>query len=116
MQNSMILHLDLISGISGDMCLGALVDLGVDPEWIQAKLTPVFKGFSIQTEVVFRNALRAVDLTVTVNDRDTCRNYADIRTLIESSGLPPAARSADSPSSSSISPPRWQRPASARVS
>jgi uncharacterized protein (TIGR00299 family) protein len=92
MQNSMILHLDLISGISGDMCLGALVDLGVDPGWIQAKPTPVIKGFSIRTQVVFRNALRAVDLTVTVTDHETSRNYTDIRALIESSDLPPAVR------------------------
>ncbi len=43
----MILHLDLISGISGDMCLGALVDLGVDPGRLEAELTPLFNGFSI---------------------------------------------------------------------
>ncbi|MFN2435691.1 MAG: nickel pincer cofactor biosynthesis protein LarC [Desulfotignum sp.] len=92
MQNSMILHLDLISGISGDMCLGALVDLGVDPGWLEAELTPLFKGFSIQTVPVFCNALRAVDLTVTVNDHETSRNYSDIRTLIESADLPPAVR------------------------
>lgn len=88
----MILHLDLISGISGDMCLGALVDLGVAPEWLEAELTPLFKGFSIQTDLVFRNALRAVDLTVTVNDHETSRNYSDIRALIESGDLPPAVR------------------------
>lgn len=88
----MILHLDLISGISGDMCLGALVDLGVDPEWLEAELTPLCKGFSIQTALVFRNALRAVDLTVTVNDHETSRNYSDIRALIESADLPPAVR------------------------
>lgn len=88
----MILHLDLISGISGDMCLGALVDLGVDPEWLQDRLTPLFKGFSIRTAPVFRSALRAVDLTVAVTDHSTSRTYTDIRTLIETGELPPQVR------------------------
>lgn len=84
----MILHLDLISGISGDMCLGALVDLGVDPAWLEARLIPLFKGFSIQTTPVFRNGLRAVDLTVTVTDHKISRTYPEIRTLIQESDLP----------------------------
>lgn len=88
----MILHLDLISGISGDMCLGALVDLGVDPVWLQERLTPLFKGFSIQTVPVLRNALRAVDLTVAVTDHTTSRTYPDIRALIETADLPPLVR------------------------
>lgn len=88
----MILHLDLISGISGDMCLGALVDLGVDPKWLQKQLTPLFTGFSIQTAPVFRSALRAVDLTVAVTDQTTSRTYTDIRVLIENADLPPVVR------------------------
>ena len=84
----MILHLDLISGISGDMCLGALVDLGVDPAWLQARLTPLFKGFCIHTTPVFRNGLRAIDLTVTVTDHKTSRTYPEIRALILKSDLP----------------------------
>ncbi len=84
----MILHLDLISGISGDMCLGALVDLGVDPGRLEAELTPLFNGFSIRTVPVFRHALRAVDLTVSVTDQATSRTYRDIRTLIENADLP----------------------------
>lgn len=91
-RNSMILHLDLISGISGDMCLGALVDLGVDPKWLQKQLTPLFTGFSIQTAPVFRSALRAVDLTVAVTDQTTSRTYTDIRVLIENADLPPVVR------------------------
>ena len=90
--SSMILHLDLISGISGDMCLGALVDLGVDPEWLRDRLTPLFKGFNIRTAPVFCNALRAVDLTVAVTDHTTSRTYTDIRTLIETADLPSQVR------------------------
>jgi len=91
-RNSMILHLDLISGISGDMCLGALVDLGVDPGWLQDRLTPLFMGFRIRTAPVFRSALRAVDLTVAVTDHTTSRTYADIRTLIDTGDLPSQVR------------------------
>ncbi len=88
----MILHLDLISGISGDMCLGALVDLGVAPGWLEGELTTLFTGFSIRTVPVFRSALRATDLTVAVTDQTTSRTYSDIRTLIENADLPPAVQ------------------------
>jgi pyridinium-3,5-bisthiocarboxylic acid mononucleotide nickel chelatase len=83
----MILYLDMVSGISGDMCLGALVDLGVDPAWLEAQLTPLFGGFRITAEPVFRSHLRAVDLTVAVTDTKTSRRYADIRALIQGSNL-----------------------------
>ncbi|MCA1793623.1 MAG: LarC family nickel insertion protein [Desulfobacteraceae bacterium] len=83
----MILYLDMISGISGDMCLGALVDLGVDPGWLEAQLTPLVKGFRIKAEPVFRSHLRAVDLTVVVTDTKTSRRYTDIQALIQGSDL-----------------------------
>jgi len=83
----MILYLDMISGISGDMCLGALVDLGVDPGWLEAQITPRVKGFHIMAEPVFRSHLRATDLTVAVTDTKTSRKYRDIQALIQGSGL-----------------------------
>jgi pyridinium-3,5-bisthiocarboxylic acid mononucleotide nickel chelatase len=83
----MILYLDMVSGISGDMCLGALVDLGVDPAWLESQLTPLFGGFRITAKPVFRSHLRAVDLTVAVTDTKTSRRYADIRALIQGSNL-----------------------------
>jgi pyridinium-3,5-bisthiocarboxylic acid mononucleotide nickel chelatase len=83
----MILYLDLVSGISGDMCLGALVDLGVDPGWLEAQLTSLVAGFRLTAAPVFRSHLRAVDLTVAVTDTEISRRYADIRTLIQGSSL-----------------------------
>ncbi|MEE4363931.1 MAG: LarC family nickel insertion protein, partial [Desulfotignum sp.] len=85
----MILYLDMVSGISGDMCLGALVDLGVDPAWLEAQLSPLFAGFSLTAAPVFRSHLRAVDLTVAVTDTETSRSYADIKALIQGSSLSP---------------------------
>ena len=83
----MILYLDMFSGISGDMCLGALVDLGVDPAWLEAQLAPLFKGFRITAAPVYRSHLRAVDLSVAVTDTKTSRRYADIKDLIQGSGV-----------------------------
>ena len=83
----MILYLDLFSGISGDMTLGALIDLGVPLAWLEQKLKPVLSGFSLRSEIVFRHHLRAVNLLVEVEDTATARTYMDIRALIAQSDL-----------------------------
>ncbi len=88
----MILYLDLFSGISGDMTLGALVDLGVPLEWLEQKLAPVLSGFSLRSEIVFKHHLRAVNLFVDVKDELKARTYMDIRQIISSSDLPESVK------------------------
>jgi len=88
----MILYLDLFSGISGDMTLGALVDLGVPLEWLEQKLAPVLSGFSLRSEIVFKHHLRAVNLFVDVTDEPRARTYMDIREIILSSDLPESVK------------------------
>jgi pyridinium-3,5-bisthiocarboxylic acid mononucleotide nickel chelatase len=84
----MLLYLDLFSGISGDMTLGALIDLGVPVAWLEQQLKPVLSGFSLRSEIVFRHHLRAVNLFVEVQDTVAARTYTDIRAIICQSDLP----------------------------
>lgn len=84
----MILYLDLVSGIAGDMALGALVDLGVPLDWLRQKLAPVLDGFQLRTQIVFPRHLRAVNLYVDITDDTAHRHYSDIRTMIENGDLP----------------------------
>ncbi|MBU3952733.1 MAG: nickel pincer cofactor biosynthesis protein LarC, partial [Proteobacteria bacterium] len=88
----MILYLDLFSGISGDMTLGALVDLGVPLEWLEQKLAPVLNGFSLRKEIVYKHHLRALNLFVDVTDTATSRTYLDIRALITAADLPDSVK------------------------
>lgn len=83
----MILYLDMFSGISGDMSLGAFVDLGVPVSWLQERLETVFSGFQLRAETVYRHHLKAVNLFVDAKDDSVSRNYRDIQTLISGSGF-----------------------------
>lgn len=59
------LHIDCFSGISGDMMLGALLDLGVPEEVVHAALAPLdLPGVSLHTSTVTRGGLvgRKVDV------------------------------------------------------
>lgn len=85
----MIAYVDMISGISGDMTLGAMVDLGVPVDWLKEKLSGVLDGFVLETRQVYPHHLKATDIVVKVTGEDQpSRNYSDIKALIEQSSLP----------------------------
>ncbi|MBW2654632.1 MAG: LarC family nickel insertion protein, partial [Deltaproteobacteria bacterium] len=85
----MIAYVDIFSGISGDMTLGALIDLGVPVDWIKEELSSVLKGFQLKTSIVYQHHLKATDLIVDVIDEEkSSRNYKDIKALIKNSSLP----------------------------
>lgn len=85
----MIAYVDMFSGISGDMTLGALIDLGVPLDWLKEKLGHVLNGFQLKTRIVYKHHLKATDLVVEVIDEGRAsRNYNEIRVLIKNSSLP----------------------------
>ncbi len=85
----MIAYFDMFSGISGDMTLGAFIDLGVPADWVEQELSGVLSGFKIESTVVEKNHLKATDITVNiVEQHEISRNYKDIKALIKKSSLP----------------------------
>lgn len=84
----MQVYFDCFSGISGDMTLGALVDLGVPVDYLNKEISKLpLSGFHITTEPVKRHGISAKNLFVKVEDEKTARDYADIKKLISESPL-----------------------------
>jgi pyridinium-3,5-bisthiocarboxylic acid mononucleotide nickel chelatase len=86
-------YFDCYSGISGDMILGALVDLGVDIKDIRKALKGIdLKGYKLQAKKIQRNGLSCTQIRVTI---EKCkhqhshphRSFTNIKKLIERSGL-----------------------------
>ena len=90
----MLAFFDCIGGISGDMSLGALVDLGVSARWLQKTLTESvgLQGFEIQTRRVQRHGISACRLKVTVTPGQPSRNLADIEQIISGSDVSPGTK------------------------
>ena len=81
-------YFDCFSGISGDMTLGALLDLGVPLKWLKEQLRRVpLADFDIIVSPVQRHGIHAGLVQVDILDSKTSRNYSDIRALIEYSPL-----------------------------
>ncbi|MDR0655848.1 MAG: LarC family nickel insertion protein, partial [Treponema sp.] len=61
------LHFDCFAGISGDMCLGALVDLGVDREALTAELRKLgLEGWKLSFENDQRNGITGLHAVVDI--------------------------------------------------
>ncbi len=90
-------YFDCYSGISGDMILGALVDLGVDLKKIRAglKTLGLSKGYEIKSRIVKRGLISGIKVDVVVKPvrRPHSRNFSDIKTLIGQSALSPKIKS-----------------------
>lgn len=84
-----IAYFDCFSGISGDMVLGALVDLGLGLDELNEALSTLdLEEFRIEAREVQSYSLRATKVDVIVPESVLVRTFANIRDLIVSSGLP----------------------------
>ena len=75
----MLAYFDCFSGISGDMTLGALVDLGVSSNWIRENISEMpLAGFDIEEKTVSRNGIHATKIDVIVDEgQPPARLYPD---------------------------------------
>lgn len=83
-----VAYLDPPTGLSGDMLLGALVDLGVSLDVLQAGLAGLsLQGYELRASRVQKNGLGAIQFEVLVHDEVTERHLADILAVVRESGL-----------------------------
>lgn len=87
------LYFDCPTGISGDMCLGAFVDLGVDIETIKKELKKLpVKGYTITATKQRRHGITGTRFRVKTEKARRRRTYEDIKRLIEKSRLSPEVK------------------------
>jgi len=83
-----IAYLDCFSGISGDMFLGALLDIGMPFEELEKAISSLpFHGYSIDWKKEMKNGLSSTKFMVSVDDHHVHRNLLDIEEIIEAGKL-----------------------------
>ena len=80
-------YLDCPSGISGDMMLGALIDLGVPLDLLNESIQSVVKSVEISSSTVFRKEFRAIQADVRTPHEHVHRKLSDILELVNKSKL-----------------------------
>ncbi len=84
-----IAYFDLISGASGDMILGALIDSGLSTQFLEQSLELLnISGFDIEVKKVSQKGFQATKVKVLVNDDIPERHFSDITAIINKSKLP----------------------------
>ncbi len=91
-----ILYFDCFAGISGDMTVGALLDLGIDPQTFLSELAKLnLEGYQIEISPSIKNGITGIDFKVNLEethhvheaDHHKHRNLYDIEKLIDNSML-----------------------------
>lgn len=81
------LHFDCFSGISGDMTLAALFDLGVDPEAIRQVYASFGLPISLEVKQVKRNGLAGTHINIVAPDQEDYRFLPDVERILNNSAM-----------------------------
>jgi uncharacterized protein (TIGR00299 family) protein len=85
--------LDAFSGISGDMTLGALLAVGLEPEWLRALPTRLgLDGVTVRIEDVLRGQLACKKVDFEIPPQPHGRHLHQIRDLVARADIPPEVR------------------------
>ena len=85
-----ILYYDCFAGISGDMNLGALIDLGVDSNYLKSELEKLnIEGFHLNIEKDIRRGISGTKATVVIEnpDNEKHRHLRHVEEIVNNSTL-----------------------------
>jgi uncharacterized protein (TIGR00299 family) protein len=82
-----IAYLDCFSGIAGDMCLGALVDAGADPDRIEVGIASLDLDASLAVVPVHKHGFRGLAIRVEHPEQHSHRTLRDVHSIIQHSSI-----------------------------
>ncbi len=85
-----ILYYDCFAGISGDMNLAALIDLGVDADHLRSELSKLpISGYTLKVTEDQRHGIHGtkVEVELSPKEKHVHRNLSDIESIIDKSSL-----------------------------
>jgi len=87
------IYIDASSGVSGDMILGALLDLGIAPSAFQKKMAELKLPVEITVKEVKRASLRGLKVDVQVKSKKkVTRKWSDIQNILQKSSISAASK------------------------
>ena len=85
--------LDAFSGIAGDMTLGALIDVGLDPEWLRGLPAQLgLDGVTVQIQDVRRADIACKKVDFDIPPQPHGRHLKHIREIVANSSAPAVVR------------------------
>ena len=83
-----IAYIDCVGGVSGDMLLGALIDLGVDPERLRETIKKLhLDNCDLRTDRVLKGTLSTIQVSVITPQNVIQRKLSQLLTILEESDL-----------------------------
>ncbi|UCC72711.1 MAG: nickel pincer cofactor biosynthesis protein LarC [Gemmatimonadota bacterium] len=91
-ERSRCLIFDPFAGISGDMVLGALIDLGLEPKWLLDLVRSLSVQVDVRIEEVMRGSLKASAVQLEATSAELPRRLNDVLQIIEAADIGETAR------------------------
>lgn len=91
-ERSHCLIFDPFAGISGDMILGGLIDLGLEADWLRALISDLPVKVDLSIEEVSRGSIKATAVRVETLESGVVRHLKDVLEIIDAAKIDETAR------------------------